>query len=69
MMGYKLKYFKVHRELSLENLDPADNSYQQVEHAVNFSNVQDLVWHLYSDFGRPSIDPKKGGGQSAIIYQ
>ena len=57
MMGYKIKRFQVHRELTLENLVPEDNFYRQVEHAVEFSFVRELVRHLYSDFGRPSIDP------------
>ncbi|HUV26040.1 MAG: transposase [Anaerolineales bacterium] len=57
MMGYMIKHFQVHRELSLDNLIPADNFYRQVEEDVDFSFVRDLVQHLYSDFGRPSIDP------------
>ena len=57
MMGYKIKRFQVHRELTLENLVPEDNFYRQVEHAVEFSFVRELVRHLSSDFGRPSIDP------------
>jgi transposase len=57
MMGYKLRRFKVHREVSLENLVPEDNFYRQVHQAVDFTFVRDLVQHVYSDFGRPSIDP------------
>ncbi len=57
MIGYKIKRFQVHRELTLENLVPEDNFYRQVEHAVEFSFVRELVRHLYSDFERPSIDP------------
>lgn len=57
MMGYKLRRFKVHRELSLEGLVPEDNFYRQVQQVIDFSFVRDLVQHLYSAFGRPSIDP------------
>ena len=57
MMGYKMKCFQVHRELSLEDLVPEDNFYRQAEQAVDFDFVRDLVRHLYSDKGRPSIDP------------
>jgi transposase len=57
MMGYKLRRFKVHREVSLEFLVPDDNFYRQVQEAIDFSFVRDFVQHLYSAFGRPSIDP------------
>jgi transposase len=57
MMGYKIRRFKVHREVSLEDLVPEDNFYRQVHQAVDFNFVRDLVQNLYSDFGRPSIDP------------
>jgi transposase len=38
-------------------LVPEDNFYRQVEKCVDLSFVRDLVCHLYSAFGRPSIDP------------
>ena len=34
-----------------------DNFYRQVEKCIDLSFVRDLVCHLYSAFGRPSIDP------------
>ena len=57
MMGYKLRRFKVRRELSLEDLVPEDNFYRKVHQTIDFDFVRDLVQNLYSDFGRPSIDP------------
>lgn len=56
MMGYKIRLFQKHRELSLEQLIPEDNFYRLVEQAVDFSFVRDLVRHLCADIGRPSID-------------
>jgi transposase len=41
----------------MEDLVPEDNFYRQVEQCVDLGFVRDLVCHLYSDFGRPSIDP------------
>ena len=43
--------------LFFRNLVPEDNFYRQVEQCIDLSFVRDLVCHLYSDFGRPSIDP------------
>jgi len=57
MMGYKIRNLKTFTSFSLENLVPEDNFYRQVENCINLSFVRDLVCHLYSDFGRPSIDP------------
>jgi len=57
MMGFKIKDLKTFTSLSLEDLMPKDNFYRQVEQCVDLSFVRDLVRHLYSDFGRPSIDP------------
>jgi transposase len=36
---------------------PEENFYRQVERCIDLSFVRDLVRHLYSAFGRPSIDP------------
>ena len=36
---------------------PEDNFYRQVEQCIDLSFVRDLVHHLYTDFGRPSVDP------------
>jgi len=56
-MGYKIRNLKTFTSFSLENLVPEDNFYRQVEQCIDLSFVRDLVYHLYSDFGRPSIDP------------
>ena len=57
MMGHKIKKLKTFMSFSLEDLVPDDNFYRQVEHGIDLSFVRDLVRHLYSDFGRPSVDP------------
>lgn len=57
MMGYKIRNLKTFTSFSLENLVPEDNFYRQVEQCIDLSFVCDLVCHLFSDFGRPSIDP------------
>jgi transposase len=57
MMGFKIKNLKTYTSFSLEDLVPEDNFYRQVEQCIDLSFVRDLVRHLYSDFGRPSIDP------------
>ena len=57
MMGYKLRNLKTFASISLENLVPEDNFYRQVEKCIDLGFVRDLVSHLYSTFGRPSIDP------------
>ena len=57
MMGYKIRNLKIFTSISLENLVPEDNFYRQVEKCVDLSFVRDLASHLYSAFGRPSIDP------------
>jgi transposase len=57
MMGHKIKNLKTYTSFSLEDLVPEDNFYRQVEHGIDLSFVRDLVRHLYSDFGRPSVDP------------
>jgi transposase len=57
MLGYKAKNFRIHTNISLESLVPEDNFYRQVERCLDLSFVRDLVHDLYSDIGRPSIDP------------
>ena len=57
MMGYKNRNLKTFTSFSLESLVPEGNFYRQVEQCVDLGFVRDLVRHLYSDFGRPSIDP------------
>lgn len=57
MMGYKIRNLKTYTSFSLEDLVPEDNFYRQVEQCINLSFVRDLVRHLYTDFGRPSVDP------------
>ena len=57
MMGYKIKNLKIFTSFPLESLVPEDNFYRQVDQCVDLSFVRDLVCHLYSTFGRPSIDP------------
>jgi transposase len=57
MMGYKIRNLKTFTSFSLETLVPEDNFYRQVEKCIDLSFVRDLVYQLYSAFGRPSIDP------------
>jgi len=57
MMGYKIRNLKTFTSISLETLVPEDNFYRQVEKCIDLSFVRDLVYQLYSTFGRPSIDP------------
>src|SRR4030042_1028947 len=57
MLGYKAREFKPLNTLSLEDLVPKDNFYRQVECSLDFGFVRELVLELYSEIGRPSIDP------------
>ena len=57
MMGYKVRQLNTRTSFSLETLVPEGNFYRQVETCIVLSFVRDLVCHLYSAFGRPSIDP------------
>ena len=57
MMGYKTRNLKTYTSFSLEDLVPEDNFYRQVEQCIDLRFVRDLVRHLYTDFGRPSVDP------------
>ncbi len=57
MLGHKPRVFKLHPEVCLNDLVPQDNYYFQVEECLDLDFVRDLVCGLYSDTGRPSIDP------------
>ena len=57
MLGYKAKDFQIHSAVSLEDLVPEGNFYRQVERCLDLSFVRELVYDLYSDLGRPSVDP------------
>jgi transposase len=58
MLGLKVKLFKIHPAISLENLVPQNNFYRHVEAKLDLSFVRDLVKAFYSSsMGRPSIDP------------
>ena len=43
--------------VSLDEMVPEDHLVRKLEKAINFSFIYDLVEDLYSDRGRPSIDP------------
>jgi transposase len=57
MLGHKTRDFKCHNAVSLNNFVPEDNLYHRVEQCIDLDFVRDLVYDLYSDMGRPSIDP------------
>ena len=57
MLGHKSRVFKLHPEVCLDDLIPQDNFYCRVEGRLDLDFVRDLVCDLYSDTGRPSIDP------------
>lgn len=58
MLGRKVKAFKEHIALSLEDLIPQNNFYRQLEAKLDLNFVHDLVRDTYdSAMGRPSIDP------------
>jgi transposase len=57
MLGTKKKDFKIHAKISLDDLVPEDNFYRQLEECINLEFIRDLVQDLYSNIGRPSIDP------------
>ena len=57
MLGHKVKLFKFHPAISLENLVPKNNFYRHVEAKLDLSFVRDLVKACYStSMGRPSIN-------------
>ena len=43
--------------VSLDKMVPEDHLVRKLEKAIDFSFIYDLVEDLYSDRGRPSIDP------------
>lgn len=43
--------------IALDELVPADHLVRKIEAAIDFSFVYDLVKDMYSEVGRPSIDP------------
>ena len=57
MLGHKSRVFKLHPEVCLDDLVPQDNFYRQVDGCLDLEFVRDLVHGLYSEIGRPSIDP------------
>ena len=57
MIGIKDREFKIHPKISLDDLVPEDNFYRQLETCINLEFIRDLVQDLYSNLGRPSIDP------------
>ena len=57
MIGTKVREFKTHKNTSLDNLVPENNFYHQLEVCINLGFVRVLVEDLYSNIGRPSIDP------------
>ena len=43
--------------LTIEQLVPANHLLRKLDAAIDFSFIYPLVENLYSQFGRPSIDP------------
>ncbi len=43
--------------IALEQLVPANHLVRKLEAAIDFSFIYDLVRDMYSEVGRPSIDP------------
>ena len=43
--------------LTIEQLVPANHLVRKLDAAIDFSFIHPLVENLYSQFGRPSIDP------------
>jgi transposase len=43
--------------LSLEDLVPKDHLVRKLDAAIDYNFIYPLVEHLYSDIGRPSVDP------------
>jgi len=57
MIGKKVREFKTHKNLSLDELVPENNFYRHLEDCINLEFVRTMVEDLYSHIGRPSIDP------------
>ena len=58
MLGEKKKEEKLFYYLRPEELIPEDHILRLVDRYVDFSFVRAKVEHLYSDTGRPSVDPE-----------
>ncbi len=58
MMGTKVRSFApLPRDVSLEEMVPADHFYRRLEAEIDLSFVRELVAPLYAGGGRPSVDP------------
>jgi transposase len=57
MLGNKENDFKSHSKISLDDLVPEDNFYRQLEECINLEFIHSFVQELYSNIGRPSINP------------
>ncbi|MBI5928214.1 MAG: IS1182 family transposase [Chloroflexi bacterium] len=58
MLRHKVRDFKMHLAVSLDDLVPADHFYRRLDAALDLSFVRELVKSRYaSTMGRPSIDP------------
>ncbi|EDK35547.1 Predicted transposase [Clostridium kluyveri DSM 555] len=58
MLAKRGKEIRTQVELnSLEDLVPKDHLLRKIDKAINFDYIYDEVAELYSNFGRPSIDP------------
>jgi len=57
MLGHKARDFRPLTAVSLEDLVPEDNFYRQVDRCLDLGFIRGLVCELYSEMGRPSIDP------------
>ena len=58
MMGTKVRTFApLPHDLSLEDMIPEDNFYRLLQAVLDLSFVRKLVAPLYSEGGRPSVDP------------
>jgi transposase len=58
VLGEKKKEEKLFYYLRFEELIPEDHILRLVDQYVDFSFVRSKVEHLYSDTGRPSVDPE-----------
>jgi transposase len=57
MLGHKSRDFKPLTAVSLEDLVPEEHFYRQLDQSLDHNFIRDLVSELYSEIGRPSIDP------------
>ena len=58
MLGENKKEEKLFYYLRPEELIPEDHILRLIDQYVDFSFVRPKVEHLYSDIGRPSVDPE-----------